>query len=73
MFLFVYFVRLGCVFALNCDTSQSLVTTPPVITQISVGPLGGCFIGPQICKQREEIIAAGKKFMYIFKHFPINI
>ena len=50
---------LSCVFAYNCDTPTSLDTTPIIIKQISVGNLGGCYFGSQICKQKDVIEAAG--------------
>ncbi|EER00609.1 Cation-transporting ATPase, putative [Perkinsus marinus ATCC 50983] len=38
-----------CVYRVNCDTGSSLETKDiPLISQYSVGDIGGCFLGPQV-------------------------
>jgi hypothetical protein len=49
------------IFRVNTDTTTSLKTGIPVISQLSVGAIGKCFQGPQMKFERED---AGDAFQY---------
>ncbi|CAJ1416425.1 unnamed protein product [Effrenium voratum] len=41
--------KLNCIYRVNCDTQSSLACKSiPVLTQVSVGGTGGCFLGSQL-------------------------
>jgi len=62
LFLFVVFFmalskpnELNCIYRVNCDTQSSLACKNiPVLSQLSVGGTGGCFLGVQVRYWQEE-------------------
>lgn len=62
LFLFLVFFmtlskpnELNCIYRVNCDTQSSLdCKNIPVLSQLSVGGTGGCFLGVQVRYWQEE-------------------